>query len=722
MKLYLPVLATLCALAFSGYAPALRPADDIDTLVAELEKLKDDADPELVQKLAAIGSRDAMESLLALYGKMGSIFMRREIVRALALFDGVNDAQQPALQMIMDVATTAKERELREGALAALGTCHGLGKDFLKMIVESPAQDDVREEALRLHVGMSSEEDKEWYQKLFVKEKQAAAKKKKKKRGEEDVQEKKVHQLRGVREIAFAEIAADMTEMELTTIFNEDPSGDIRIAALDLLQKRDAGNLEALARKIFERVDGKGTDRAHAARILADIDGPKIAGEFIKLAKKRDVTPELMRRTMAEILSEMKDEGVDKQVAKLIGKGKPHEKVFALRACRNITDPKLLSRIRKGLKDKDPEVVIMTAELLGERKDRDSLKELEKLLDKAKDEELVEQLIDAMSEIHDGSAEWVEQLIGYLSSETNEVRNAALMQIGALGNPKHESILVEHLGHGTWSTRLAALHALEGLRKAELIGPIIERMDAEHGRMLHEFANTLWHLTGQPFRTRTKNWQAWWEKEGAGFAVISESELEKRAKEEEDRRLKMVSNVEFFGIRIISHRVIFIIDISGSMNESLRGDYVGQPGQVRMDVAKKELSKCVEGLDPAALFNIITFSSGVASWLDTGIVGSSDVARDEALGYVDRLGAGGATNLYGSVLAAFEDPDVDTIFILSDGEPTAGAVTDPFRIREDVRRWNEHRGVEIHTIAVGGALQVLEWLAEDSGGTHVKFN
>ena len=67
---------------------------------------------------------------------------------------------------------------------------------------------------------------------------------------------------------------------------------------------------------------------------------------------------------------------------------------------------------------------------------------------------------------------------------------------------------------------------------------------------------------------------------------------------------------------------------------------------------------------------------------------------------------------------AFQDQDVDTIFVLSDGEPTTGEVIDPHRIREDVRRWNKHRGIKIHTIAIGGNLEVLEWLAKDAGGTY----
>ena len=179
--------------------------------------------------------------------------------------------------------------------------------------------------------------------------------------------------------------------------------------------------------------------------------------------------------------------------------------------------------------------------------------------------------------------------------------------------------------------------------------------------------------------------------------------------------------MDFFGIRIISHRVIFILDVSGSMAFDLRAEFEGKRPEPRMDVAKRELKKCIEGLEEGALFNILTFSGDVASWLDGGIAGSSGKTREEAKTYVDRLGPFGATNMYDALELAFDDPEVDTIYLLSDGEPSAGLITDPFLIREDIRRKNEHRGVVIHTIAVGGKLQILEWLAEDSGGSHVEF-
>jgi hypothetical protein len=65
---------------------------------------------------------------------------------------------------------------------------------------------------------------------------------------------------------------------------------------------------------------------------------------------------------------------------------------------------------------------------------------------------------------------------------------------------------------------------------------------------------------------------------------------------------------------------------------------------------------------------------------------------------------------------------VDTIFVLSDGEPSVGDVLDPFEIRAHVKRWNKDREIVINSIAVGGSFQILEWIAEDSGGTHVRFD
>ncbi|MEO6711750.1 MAG: VWA domain-containing protein, partial [Planctomycetota bacterium] len=400
------------------------------------------------------------------------------------------------------------------------------------------------------------------------------------------------------------------------------------------------------------------------------------------------------------------------------GKGKGQGQLFALRAVRNVKDDKLDKAIVKLLANEDREVAIGAAASLGARKSKASVPDLESALAKSKEAPFIAAVIDALSEIQAGDAEWQKKLIGFTTSDKLEVRVAAVNQLAKQQNVPE---LLKGLDSPDWSVRLAALQGLEKVRTAEITGTLIGRMQKEEGRMLVEFGKVLWHLTGQPFFNQPLGWKGWWEKNSKDFKPISEADLAKREADEEARRLKQVSKASFFGIRIRSHRVIFILDVSGSMNELTRGQYVGKNGEARIVVAKRELTKCIDALEQNSLFNLVVFSSGVDKWLTEGISDAKGVNREEAKAYVEKLGAGGGTNLYGAVQEAFRDKDVDTIFILSDGEPSVGDVIDPGAIREHVREWNEHRHIVINSIAVGGTFEVLRWLAEDTGGTHVEF-
>ncbi|MEZ5975637.1 MAG: hypothetical protein R3E96_12590 [Planctomycetota bacterium] len=46
---------------------------------------------------------------------------------------------------------------------------------------------------------------------------------------------------------------------------------------------------------------------------------------------------------------------------------------------------------------------------------------------------------------------------------------------------------------------------------------------------------------------------------------------------------------------------------------------------------------------------------------------------------------------------------------------------DPGAIRADIAARNRERNIKIHTIALGGTLKILEWLAVDSGGRFVQI-
>ncbi len=724
-------LVLLGLVAFGPLASAQSFEEVRDRIIAERDAIEDGE----VRQLGEFETREAMEALLAAYDRFASAYRRREVVIELKRFDDHEESFQPALEKLMQVAVEEPSLEVRTAALESLGLCAQNGPNFLAIIVESNADDSIRERAMELHVRLSGDSNDGWYRKIYerslgsVQEELRGADSKKRKgrrrRGdEEETQEKKqiIWPTARLRATAMGAIIESLSSEDLQVAVERDRSGGVRRAALtELARRKDKAALD-FAETIFGRPDFPPLDREVAADILLDELGVDMAGEFIDVALKAP-TPQSLRNHLAVLLAELNDEAVEKKLVKLIGKGKTQQKVFALHSTVNVNDPKLLKRIRKGLRDKQEEVVVATVDALIARRDRESIEDLEKLFEKTKLDGVRAAALRGLSALYDGENEWVVRLKGLTAAEDLDIRNAALAEIARLGRRNMDELYIEKLADENWSTRLIALRALESRRDASVLAPIIARMPQEQGRMAIEFGETLFRLTGQAFGARPSSWERWLASTPIDeIEIVPEAELETIVAATEERKLRQISSAAFFGVRIESHRVLFILDVSGSMNEPMRAEYVGELGRPRIDVAKEELAQAIQSLDAGALFNIAPFSGGVDSWLEEGVVGADDYSREDALVYIDRLGAAGGTNLYGSLEFAFDDPDVDTIFILSDGEPSVGDIIDPQLIREAIAERNATRNVVINTIAFGADLQVLEWLAEDSGGTHVSID
>lgn len=709
----------ILALCFAPHAPwtAPEPAaslDDAAALIEELEKKTDNAEASEVNALANLKTEEALEGLIKLYPKMQSIYMRRAVLQGLTLFDAVPGLEQRALQPLLDAATNSSEHELRLMAVDLLARCRNFGKAHLAMIVDSEADDEVRERAFYHHTSEPRPEDLAWYREVYDPERKEAKKKAAKK--DDDAQIR--HTPKKLREFAFDALVGAMDASEVVAATEDKYNWKIRKRALDELHARSHGDTYEAAERIWEERGERAEFRVHAASIMLALDQKSILSDLQKeMTRLKDGEHEL-GVGLARLLSGLNDPDVNKSLLKDVGKGKGLRKVMSFYAVAQLDDPKVDKALMKGLKDKDERVVDAAIALLAERKNKEALDDLQKMLDKDKTGRLAPLIVDAMAEIRRGESEWALKLVEFAKSDDPAVRNNALVELGQTKNTEYLPTIVAALDHELWSTRLAAAKAIEAMRAVQGVGAIATRIAKEDGRMLSEMSEILFRLTGMPFGENGRLWGKWWGDEGDGFKIPSQSELDKIARNIEERRLRQISKSTFFGVRIASKRVIFIIDVSGSMQEPTRGKYVGEAGEIRMEVAKRELLKCLDGLERDSFFNIVTFSGGVMPWQDT-ISELTPETLAAAKQFVGRLGPAGGTNLYGALRAAFEDQEVDTIFVLSDGEPSVGDVIDPFTIRQDVIDWNANRGVVINCIAVGGSFQVLEWIAEDNNGTHV---
>lgn len=708
--------AALLALLLLPLRASPAPREDASTLVTQIKQGMETADPALIQRLAEVRTKEALDGLLEIYELMSSVFMRQMVLEGLRLFDEVPGLERIALQKMTDVATEATDRELRERAVDLLAACGNYGKAFLVMIVESSAEDAIRERAMQHHVGTVRDEDLVWYGDIYEPDEEAKAKARKGKIEEEQVP----YQLPELRKLAFEALAASLSKEEVLAAL-QDRNRHIRLRALEELANRGEDEAMEEAERLYEQSNAIPGDRLAAAKILARGRGEGAAQAFLKDGGKSNMPEELVFG-LADILAEMNDPEVNEEIIKLAGKSKGMKLTFFLRASRHLEDPKLDKALIKLLDDEDPTVQNDVIHALVDHRSKDAVPALEELMLESEEPLVVSAAVAGISTLRGDDPAWTERLLELSKGEEPNRRNAALEAIAKTRNPDYLELLIKALDAEQWSTRLTAARGLETMKLRPGVEALVRRIQQEEGRMALELSNILWRMTGQPFRTNGKLWEKWWQEQGANFQVISESELHKLAKEEELRRLRETtkSPSSFFGIRILSHRVIFVLDISGSMAELTRGKWVGSNGDPRFDVARRELSNALDSLDRNSLFNVIVFSSEVSSWQDR-ISEFNPTTLQEAKDYIARLGAAGGTNIHGALRFAFEDPDVDTIYFLSDGEPSEGEVIDPHAIRREVARWRENRDVTIHTVAVGGSLQLLEWLAEDTGGTHVSI-
>jgi hypothetical protein len=321
--------------------------------------------------------------------------------------------------------------------------------------------------------------------------------------------------------------------------------------------------------------------------------------------------------------------------------------------------------------------------------------------------------------------------------------DAPVLALRDAANQKLEEILVRD---AIWQVRSAAAFALAIQKCKPVIPALIRGLEAELQRKKDPWAmdvrlhKLLEGLTGQSVaRGSIEPWQQFWKREGPTFAVRPAGD-DKAGRPADDKYQK------FFDLAVESDRVLFVLDFSGSMAEPLTlqpaaqgtAGAAGQPLKTtKAALVVREVGRLIQSLPDGALVNVIVFSDGVRIWRQEGnrpaLVRLDDAARDDLLGsFLDKLRPSGPTNLYGALDRALElggrglhdkyyAAGFDTLYVISDGAPTAGPVVDKDEIRRRVRDTNRLRRIAIHCVTFGDKndTDFLAELAAENGGRHV---
>lgn len=274
---------------------------------------------------------------------------------------------------------------------------------------------------------------------------------------------------------------------------------------------------------------------------------------------------------------------------------------------------------------------------------------------------------------------------------------------------------IKALGRTTWRADMVLVRLLDDFRSGEAVPALIavlERFrdnpkDVESGKLSYllktRVHDLLVSMTGAVYSANQPDqWRELWDKEKDNIKVAEKRERTTKAG---------TAAAGFVGIPVEGSRVVFILDLSGSMDWPMND---GGGKMRRLDYAKRELLKAIDGLSPNAMFNLITFngSDKADSWRKK-LVAASKRNKVSFNKFVAKLKPLGGTNLWSGMESALNikslvygnhyETTVDEIFLLSDGAPSVGDVQDPVEILRLIAEINRFKEVRINAVFISSA-------------------
>jgi hypothetical protein len=429
-------------------------------------------------------------------------------------------------------------------------------------------------------------------------------------------------------------------------------------------------------------------------------------------------------------------------------KGRPADEAQLQLA--KLDDEKVLKLLwgKDGLKSKDPLIRTRVAELIGRREMGVDAEFLRKHLSD-KDPEVrrlmmwsIERLAIAKRLLGEPEAELLKPLSKMAKKDRDgAVRGAALLAYGALGTPDEAmalaNIVVEDrlaaarcgvaqiapllAGHSAdgafdllrrlasakeFSVRRAAVTGLGKLGTKPGVTLLITRLEAEQRpRIRWAIVDTLQRLSGMKYRLDIRPWMKWLDEIGDDWTpVIQEAEQGKADRGD--------ATIAFSGLPILSDRVCFLIDLSGSI-WTKQAD-----GTIPKDIVGERLQFAIDRLSEDTLFNVIPYINDPVPWMEE-VQKAKPKTREAAKEFFTDCRARGAGNVYGAIQLALLDPNVDTIIILTDGAPSGGHRWNLELMVNLLVEQNRFRCVTYDTLLVGASKFLTgswEELAAATGG------
>jgi hypothetical protein len=271
------------------------------------------------------------------------------------------------------------------------------------------------------------------------------------------------------------------------------------------------------------------------------------------------------------------------------------------------------------------------------------------------------------------------------------------------------------------AVRTAQIEAWEELACTAAVQALIARLDHESvARVRTQIALSLQRLSGFKHRDDPRPWRDWakglaadWKPTllpASGAAAASGNAAGGVGGE-----ARSSARASFGGLALLSSRICFAIDFSGSM-------WTPMPdGRLPKELVDARLRATLESLPASTHFNIVVFTNEVIPWRPK-LVPAQPFQVRSAIADFERCQERGRGNFFDAAVFALDDPEVDTLLTLSDGVPTGGFHSHLDRVIPLLLERNRFRRVAFDTVLVDApSAAERRWrvLSDRSGGRLV---
>ncbi len=300
------------------------------------------------------------------------------------------------------------------------------------------------------------------------------------------------------------------------------------------------------------------------------------------------------------------------------------------------------------------------------------------------------------------------------------VAAAIIDALGAKGTLEASTVaaVAEQLTSKGWTVQMTVARALAASGAKEGVGPLVEAVQKTDGRIRNEMLAALRTLTRTDMGGDVGEWASWWKANKDDF-------LAGTYRPDKPKREPGPSRTTFFEVPVISRRIVLVVDRSRSMRDPL-----GKGPTRKIDAVRAEIKALLTALPDGTRFNLIFFNDETAEFAQSTRVLDARV-RQAAIDWTWRMDPDGPTNLHDALDKAaalvgssetglLREEGVDTLFVLSDGEPTTGPIVDPDVIVKRFTRENRWMRAAVYTVAVGDVGTLMSRLAEFNDGTSTQ--